>query len=265
MEQVVYEHPISQTDLSKAIADADAAAHSQKEQNIVFALKSARNYVSGNSKNGMSCLIAAREMLKGADDGQEELAHCKAELGQQAPLSGQPETSLTSVASPSPDTRAAKVNMTEAELRQSGTPENVIAIIKEANGEVWGKNEFIAPDGAKNVLFSMATAGDSGERLIVSCAEKDRVSFWISSDKVENKNVKLTFDDAPPIAQNWFVPKQGILTPGPQQGGRLVPRLLESKALKFEYTPLGTSSPTSLNFGLLNLKELVTKNKLCKL
>lgn len=81
MEQMVYEHPVSQSDLSKAIADADAAAKSEKEQDIVFALKGARETLSG-TKNALSCLVAARGLLKGASDAENDLTHCKAEMGQ---------------------------------------------------------------------------------------------------------------------------------------------------------------------------------------
>lgn len=81
MEQMVYDHPVSQTDLSKAMADADAAANSKEEQDILFALKGARETLSG-TKNALRCLVAARGLLKGASDAQADLVHCKAEMGQ---------------------------------------------------------------------------------------------------------------------------------------------------------------------------------------
>lgn len=170
-------------------------------------------------------------------------------------------------AAPSPEGATPKAS--DPELRQAGLSDDTIKIMKEAQGEIWGRSDYTdSYDGKRRVIFSMVAFDSSdqptSESLKVSCGGPESPDFWISLKEPENDKVKIAIDDSAPLAQKWDEsPKHDFLMPAGKESPKLMRQIKGAKTVKFEYTPLAATTPRPLTFRLLNLKELLSNNKLC--
>ncbi len=82
LEDVTYERPVDKGDLQTSLQKLQSSAASQNDRDLVFALNGAYGYLVGPSKQGISCFIAAREILQDKNDARDELNNCRSELAQ---------------------------------------------------------------------------------------------------------------------------------------------------------------------------------------
>ena len=82
LEDITYRRSADVSDLRQTLAKLEARAKTDNDRDMLLALKGATAYLAGPGKGGISCMVAAREMLKNSDSAAHELTACKTELGQ---------------------------------------------------------------------------------------------------------------------------------------------------------------------------------------
>lgn len=123
-------------------------------------------------------------------------------------------------------------------------------------------------DGHKSVSFSSLAVGTQEQNktntrlFIIDCDPK--LNIFIVTGNVESGDVRIKFDDDPPLKQKWGGASVGDLYPPNHSDAAILKKLLAAQTFKIEYTPLG-EAPVIRTYKSSNLKELITAEKTCKL
>jgi hypothetical protein len=148
------------------------------------------------------------------------------------------------------------------------TPETK-AIMAETSGDKWSRDKFISKlDGHERVIFGMYAKNppsSSGTSLDIQCG-MGAPSVWVIVAAPQNGNVRIAVDDAALMPQKWDeAHDHQFLSPLSTKATKtLVDQLVHAKTFRFEFTPKG-KSPELFTFNLLDIKKLLTQEKICKL
>jgi hypothetical protein len=129
-------------------------------------------------------------------------------------------------------------------------------------GDLWLRAEDTDQmDGHKVVAYSTYPAGsDSTAAPILSVSCEPKWLAYLSTGPLENADVRVKFDDAPPVREQWLAGEHFLL---PKSAETFVKRFVVSQTFKIEFTRLGHSAQVE-TYKIDNLKQLLAADN-CKI
>ncbi len=97
--------------------------------------------------------------------------------------------------------------------------------------------------------------------FVILCAPKPKIYF--STGPVENGDVRIKFDEAPPLREKWDTRSRNTLYPQ-YSAAVFVKKLLTAQTFKIEFTPRG-EAPEIRTYKVSNLKDLLSAEPNCKI
>src|SRR6267154_6345074 len=117
-------------------------------------------------------------------------------------------------------------------------------ILAYLNGEKWRRDvDTDKMDGHKSVSFSSVAVGTrvpnqaNHHLFVIECDPK--LELFIVAGNLENGDVRIKFDDDPPVKQKWGGASYGQLFPPNHSDAAFLKKLLAAQTFNIEYTPLG--------------------------
>jgi hypothetical protein len=142
------------------------------------------------------------------------------------------------------------------------------ASIAEARGEKWQRVALKIGD-EDFVRFALKEISNGPEqkqgaaRILLGCGYLPSLVIDVPSSV--NGDVRLALDDAALVRQKWiWYPKDHFLGPPGGHPGekKLLAQIMNSKALRFEFTPRN-GTPQLATFNMLDMKNLVNQEPVC--
>ena len=155
-------------------------------------------------------------------------------------------------------------NTPEQTKNDTETEENLAYM----NGERWKRSERVDQmDGHATPYFSSVAAGTremngtNPQFFAILCTPKPKVYF--STGPVESGDVRIKFDEAPPLREKWGGSSRDMLYPQ-YSAAVFVKKLLTAQTFKLEFTPRG-EAPVIRTYKVSNLKNLLSAEPNCKI
>jgi hypothetical protein len=128
-------------------------------------------------------------------------------------------------------------------------------------GDLWLRFEDTDKmDGHKVVAYSAYPAGSDSTAPILSVSCQPKWLMYLSTGPLENADVRVKFDDAPPVREQWLASEHLLF---PKSTEIFLKQFAASQIFKIEFTRLGHPAQVE-TYKIGNLKQLLAADN-CKI